>query len=225
MNQKECTRPRWAAVFLAASLVLTLALSGCRNAEVAKARHISRGEAYLKDKKFQEATLEFRNAIQLDDGLAAAHWGLARAYEGLQRWGEMVEELRKTVDLDANNLDARVKLGNFYLAPQKRTTEMIAEADRLAQEVLKKDPNHIEGHILLATVLFAQGRNDQSLAELKRAIALDPKRVESVLSLARFYMSTKDQGRAEETFKQAISLNGDSSIAHSEYGKFLVQAG
>lgn len=225
MNRKECTRPRCALVFLAALLIATLALSACSNTEVAKAEHVRRGEAFLQDKKFQEATLEFRNAIQLDDGYAPAHWGLSRAYEGLQRWGEMVEELRKTVELDEKNLDARVKLGNFYLAPQKRTAEMIAEADRLAREVLKKDPNHIEGHILMATVLFAQGKNNESLAELKRAIEIDPKRVESVLSLARFYMSTKDEGRAEETFRQAIALNPNASIAHSEYGKFLVQAG
>ncbi|HEX8887588.1 MAG TPA: tetratricopeptide repeat protein [Pyrinomonadaceae bacterium] len=225
MNHKECLhRPR-AAAFLAALLIITLALSGCSNTEAAKAGHVQRGEAFLKDKKFQEATIEFRNAIQLDERLASAHWGLARAYEGLQRWGEMVEELRKAVELDPNNLDARVKLGNFYLAPQKRTPEMIAEADRLAKEVLQKDPNHIEGHILMATVLFAQGKNDDSLAELKRAISLDPKRVESVLSLARFYMSIKDEGKAEETFKQAIALNDNSSMAHSEYGKFLVQAG
>jgi tetratricopeptide (TPR) repeat protein len=225
MNQKECTHRRYAVAFLTALLIVTLALSGCSNTEVAKAEHVKRGESFLKDKKFQEATIEFRNAIQLDERFASAHWGLARAYEGLQRWGEMVEELRKTVELDANNLDARVKLGNFYLAPQKRSPEMIAEADRLAKEVLQKDPNHIEGHILMATVLFAQGKNDESLAELKRAIAINPQRVESVLSLARFYMSVHDEGKAEETFKQAISLNENFSMAHSEYGKFLVQAG
>src|SRR3954468_17254428 len=132
MNHKECTPPRHRAVYLAALLIMTLALSACNNTEVAKAEHVRRGEAFLKDKKFQEATIEFRNAIQLDDRYASAHWGLARAYEGLQRWGEMVEELRKAVELDANNLDARVKLGNFYLAPQKRTIEMVGEAERLA---------------------------------------------------------------------------------------------
>ena len=159
-------RPLVAAMVLAVLLLATLALSGCSNTEVAKAEHVKRGEAFLKDKKFQEATIEFRNAIQLDERLASAHWGLARAYEGLQRWGEMVEELRKAVELDPNNLDARVKLGNFYLAPQKRTIEMVEEAEHLAREVLQKDPNHIEGHILMATVLFAQAKNNESLAEL-----------------------------------------------------------
>ena len=67
-------------------LAVVVCLSGCANSEKAKAEHLSRGEAYLKDFKFQEAALEFRNAIQLDDKLAVAHWGLARAYESLQRF-------------------------------------------------------------------------------------------------------------------------------------------
>ena len=190
-----------------------------------KAEYVKRGEAFLKDRRFDEASIEFRNALQIDDHLASAHWGLAQAFEGLQRWPEMIAELRKTIELDGNNLDARVKLGNYYMAPLKRTPEMIAEAERLAKEVLQKDPNHIEGHILMATVLFAQGNRDQSLAELKHAIELNPKRIESILSLARYYTNTQDMSKAEETFKQAIAVNGNSAMAHSEYGKFLVQAG
>ena len=66
-------------------LAAVISLAGCSNPEKAKAEHVRKGEAYLKDSKFQEASLEFRNAIQIDDKLAAAHWGLARAYEGLER--------------------------------------------------------------------------------------------------------------------------------------------
>src|SRR6186997_1997622 len=97
---------------LLAALIL---LSGCTNTEKAKAEHVKRGEAYLKDSKFQEAALEFRSAVQIDDKYAAAHWGLAQAYEGLQRVPEMLDELRKTLTLDANNVDARIKLGNYYI--------------------------------------------------------------------------------------------------------------
>ncbi|MBA3767293.1 MAG: tetratricopeptide repeat protein, partial [Acidobacteria bacterium] len=86
------------------------------------------------------------------------------------------------------------------------------------------DPNHIEGHILMGGVLYAQGHKDEALAELKRAIEIDPKRVESYLSLAQFYVTIKDAGKAEETYRQAISINSASGLAHTEYGKFLVQA-
>lgn len=225
MNQKECRRQRYIIAFLVTLLVAALALSGCKNKEASKAEYLNRGEAFLKDKKFDEASIEFRNAIQIDDRLASAHWGLARAYEGLQRWPDMIDELRRTIELDANNLDARVKLGNYYLAPSKRTPEMIAEAERLAKDVLQKDPNHIEGHILMATVLFAQGNQDGARAELEHAIELDPKRVESILSLARYYMNVRDAAKAEETFRRALAVNETSAVVHTEYGKFLVQVG
>ena len=204
-------------------LVAVVSLGGCTNPAKAKAEHVSKGEAYLKDSRFQEASLEFRNAVQIDDQFAAAHWGLARAYEGLQRFPEMIEELKKTIDLDQNNLEARNKLGNYYLIAGKGKSYLIDEAERLAKEVLQKDPKNIEGHILLSSVLFAQDHKDEALAELNRAIDIDPKRVESYLSLARFYTVSNDRVKAEEVYKKAISIDPASAVAHTEYGKFLVQ--
>ena len=220
----ECRSYIYHPILLSLLLVALFSLGGCTNSEKAKAQHLSKGEAYLKDSNFQEASLEFRNALQIDDKLAAGHWGLARAYEALQRFPEMLEELRQTIQLDPNNLDARTKLGNYYLAASKGRTELVSEAELLAKEVLQKDPKHIEGHILLGSVLVAQGQKDEALAELNRAIEIDPKRVESYLSLTRFYVVTKDEAKAEEVFKKAISIDPSSGRVHTEYGKFLVQA-
>src|ERR1700741_3388985 len=147
----ECRRfPHYSAL-LSILLTAILSLAGCSNPEKAKAEHVAKGEAYLKDPKFPEASLEFRNAIQIDDNLGAAHWGLARAFEGLQRFPEMIEELKKTIALDQNNLDARIKLGNVYIAGSKGREEYITEGKKLADDVLKKDPNNIEGHILMGS--------------------------------------------------------------------------
>jgi tetratricopeptide (TPR) repeat protein len=224
MKSIEC-QGRFSFPALIALLLFTLlSLNGCTSPEKAKAEHVSRGEAFLKAEKFQEASIEFRNAVQIDDKFANAHWGLARAYEGLQRFQEAFDEYRRTVELDPNNLEARVTLGNYYMASAARSSEGLGEAERLAKDILQKDPNNIEGHILMGSVLFAQNQKDQAFAELNHAIDLDPKRVKSYLSLARFYIVTGDRGKAEETYKRAISLNNASALAHTEYGKFLVQS-
>ncbi|MEP6743728.1 MAG: tetratricopeptide repeat protein [bacterium] len=219
----ECRSSLYYATLLSVLLAAVFAISGCANPEKTKVAHVERGEVYLKDEKFQEASLEFRNAIQIDERFAAAHWGLARAFEGLQRFPEAFDELRKTTELDSENFDARVKLGNYYIAGAKGRPEMITEAERLAREILQKDANHVEGHILMGSVFFAQNQHDKALAEMNRAIELDPKRVESYLSLARFYIVTRDNAKAEETFKRAIAVSYSSGLAHTEYGKFLVQ--
>ncbi|MEO8434658.1 MAG: tetratricopeptide repeat protein [Pyrinomonadaceae bacterium] len=224
MKIKECCRYSHIFLLLFVLLAVALSMGACTSPAKAKAQYLSRGEALLKEKKFQEASIEFRNALQLDERLAGAHWGLAQAYEGLQRYQEAFEEMRKTAELDANNLDVRVKMGGYYLAGGKQSAAALSEAERLAKDVLQKDPKHIEGHILMGSVLFAQNRHDEALAELNHAIQLDTKRVESYLSLARFYVSSKDAGKAEETFQLAIRVNETSALAHSEYGKFLAQA-
>lgn len=221
--KNECCGFRYYRSLLCLLLAALFTLSACTNAEKAKAEHVNRGEAYLKDLKFQEASLEFRNAIQIDNNLAAAHWGLARAQEGLQRYPEMIDSLRKTLELDKANQDARIKLGNYYLAASMGRQELIAEADRLAKEALERDANNIEAHILMGSILFARKDTDKAFAELSRAIELDPNRIESYLSMARFYIVTKENNKAEELYKKAISINGNSSLAQSEYGKFLVQ--
>ena len=219
----ECRIPLYHAILLSLLLAAVVAISGCTNPEKAKIAHVNQGEACLKDEKFQEASLEFRNAIQIDEKFAAAHWGLARAYEGLQRFQEAFEELRKTTELDADHLDARVKLGNYYIAGAKSNPQLVAEAERLAKEILQKDSNHIEGHILMGSVFYAENDRDKAFAEFNHAISLDTKRVESYLSLARFYIVTNDMPKAEEIFQRAISVNSTSGLAHTEYGKYLVQ--
>ena len=221
--KRECSRKLYFPTLLCLLFAALLSLSGCTNPEKAKADHLKRGEAFLKDGKFQEASLEFRNAVQIDENFAAAHWGLAQAYEGLLRFPEMHDELRKTIALDASNLDARNKLGNYYIIGGRGNAESIAEAERLAKEVLQKDPNNIEGHILMGTVLFAQNQKEKAFEELNHAITLDPNRVESYLSLARFYIVTKDTTKAEELLRKAIQVNSNSSLAHTEFGKFLIQ--
>src|SRR6267142_514790 len=145
----ECQPKVFYVTLLSILLVAVFAIAGCTNPEKAKIAHVEKGEAYLKAEKFQEASLEYRNAVQIDEKLASAHWGLARAYEGLQRFQEAFEELRKTTELDADNLDARVKLGNYYIAAAKGHPEMVAEAERMAKQILQKNSNRIEGHILM----------------------------------------------------------------------------
>jgi tetratricopeptide (TPR) repeat protein len=220
----ECRRYIYPVLLLVAFAAL-LSLSGCTNPEKAKADHLTKGDAYLKESKFQEAAIEYRNALQIDDKLAAAHWGLSKAYEGLNRLPESFEELKRAVQLDPKNLEAKVKLGNIYVAGAKIRPDLLAEGEKLAKEILQTDPNYIEGHILLGSVLFAQDKKEEAFAELTKAIELDPKRVESYLSMARFYIVTNDHTNADAIFNRAIAVNPNSALAHTEYGKYLIQVG
>ncbi|HEX8068901.1 MAG TPA: tetratricopeptide repeat protein [Pyrinomonadaceae bacterium] len=230
MNRPECPRsgPRRGLIcLLLAALLLALASAACSNPEKAKAAHVARGQQYLKEKKYPEAELEFRNAIQIDDNLVAAHWGLAQAYEGQTNILPAIQELKRAVDLDKDltQPEAATHLGNYYMAAYglNRDKQLRDLAQKLADQVLRKYPDDIEGHILRAAVLFADGKRDEALAALKHAVDLNPQRVESLMSLARFYGQTGDAGNAEATYRRALAANDRSALAHMQYGYFLVQ--
>ncbi|MFL6256885.1 MAG: tetratricopeptide repeat protein [Pyrinomonadaceae bacterium] len=226
MNFQECPRARSFRAPLAVLLACLVAFAAsCTSPEKAKAEHLARGESFLKERRWQEASLEFRNAIQIDENLAAAHWGLAQAYEQLGRGSEYIDELQRTVKLDPANVPARLRLASGYLAAygQQKNAELLAEAERFANEIIARDPNNPDGRILLANVVFFKGDTAKAEQMIKEAVALNPLRVESHMGLARFYLQTNRPADAERVYNEAISVNDRSSLAHIEYGKFLTQ--
>jgi tetratricopeptide (TPR) repeat protein len=229
MRLIECPRSGHgrSLLFLLLSVLLTLGLSACSNPQKAKTEHLRRGEQYLKERKYPEAALEFRNALQIDDRLVDAHWGLAQAYEGQENVLPEVRELQTTLQLKPEHADAATKLGNIYLlayqANPVANKQLKDEAAKLAKDVLGRDSNNIEGHILLAGVLYAGGERDKALDELKTAVNLNPQRIESLMGLARFYVQIGDAANADATYQRALAVDDRSALAHKEYGVFLAQ--
>jgi UDP-glucose 6-dehydrogenase len=72
MNIKNCLRQQRVWTLLALLLATVAFSSACSDPEQAKAEHLSQGEAYLKEKKFQEASIEFRNAARAMGGYMAS---------------------------------------------------------------------------------------------------------------------------------------------------------
>lgn len=217
MFHMECQK--FYSYFLLAFLAgFSLFFTAC-SSEATKQKHLTRGEEYLQKRKFQEAAMEFRAAAGIDKNSSQAHWGLARVREGQGDLNETVNELRQVISLDPNNLEAKSKLGNYFLlyAPPQ-----IGEAEKLVSEILAADPKFVEGYILKASLLSAQNKPEKEVLDvLQQAIALNKNRIESHLSLARFYMKLGKSNEAENTIKKAISLNDKSPLGYLEYGRFF----
>lgn len=202
---------------LALSFVLTAACGSQSNE-----KHLARGEEYLQKRKFQEAVMEFRAAADIDKASAGAHWGLARAYENLGQLHETVEELRRASALAPGHLEAKTKLGNLLLAGR---TPQIDETAVIVEDILARDPNYIEAHVLKAALFAAQKKSEKDILDaLNYAVALDPRRAESYISLSRFFAKSGRRQEAEQAIQKGISVNPGAAIGYLEYGRFLTFA-
>ena len=132
---------------IAVSLTLIFAFAGCsQSPEAKKAKHMERGINYFQNAQYQEAVIEFKNVVQLDPKDADGHYRLALTY---LKFGDIPHlqaafgELTKTVDLDASNRDAQLKLGELYLLAREP-----AKARERADIILASVPQDPQGLIL-----------------------------------------------------------------------------
>src|SRR5438105_8459999 len=129
--------------FLLALLAVCLCLGvGCsRDPEMAKRRYLESGQRYMEKGKFKEASIQFRNALQLDPRFVEAYYKLASVHIALREWQEAFNALQEAVELDPSRMDAHLSLGMLYLSAR--------EFDRAADEgkvVLQPDPRNRPGY-------------------------------------------------------------------------------
>ncbi|MFN0088506.1 MAG: tetratricopeptide repeat protein [Blastocatellia bacterium] len=206
-------------------------LSACGNPEKEKLAHIAKGREYLKQKRFAEARIEFRGALQIDRRLASAQFGLGEAALSLGYVQEAAEAYYETMRLDADNLEARVRVGS--LLAQYDNDESVREAERLAGEVLRKSPDNIEGRVLLAQVQAARKQWEEARAGFDEAAALDPGRIETQIALIG-YLDRRSKAdpasaprftdEAESIFKRLVEKNPTAVNVRLSYGDFLFAA-
>src|SRR5438552_11340047 len=104
---------------VASLFIMAAAVSACsRNPDVAKKQHFDRANRYVEQKKYKEAIIEYRSAIQIDAKYGEARLRLADAYTEIGDQANAYREAIRAADLMPDNVDAQVKAGNFLLVSQ-----------------------------------------------------------------------------------------------------------
>jgi len=135
-------------------ILVAVFLGSCDGSpEATLAKHVKRGDAYVKEEKFQEAVIEYRNAVKAVPRDPEAHWKLAKASIEAKEITTAFAALQKTVELDPNNFEALGKLGEIYVMTGKND-----EAAQIADNLVKSRPNDPQGYILQSGSPCAPGR-------------------------------------------------------------------
>ena len=119
-------------------MALLLAVGCSQSPEKKAAKHLKKGEEYIKASKYREAVIEFKNALQATPRNAQAHYQAGLVYirlGGMSNLQTAFQELSKAVGLDPNILDAQIKLGEMYVISREAE-----KAREKAEFVLSKDP-------------------------------------------------------------------------------------
>lgn len=228
-------------------------LAACGSDESNLAEHLERGAKYSEDSQWNEAAIEFKNALQIDPNNAQAHFQLSQVYLKSGKPREGFWELRETARLDPANHDARLQFaqiaifaGEIEEAMEHADAVLAVEPTRIdallvkgqAHDALKQSeeaeaayrsavelgPDNFGAHLSLAAFLQRQGDRAGAEQHLKLSLEAEP-RSQTYLALAGFYLEEGRTDEAEATYRRAIAVGeGDALLKSYDYlGTFLVR--
>src|ERR1051326_3880178 len=169
-------------------LLLVALLGACsRNPNVRKQKYFASGDRYFARQDYKAAIIQYSNALKLDPRYEPARYQLGQCYLKLAMWQQAFMELSRATELNPDDLKAQTTLGNLLLAGRE-----FGRAQDIAKTVLGKDPNNVDGHILLANSYAGLNNSEASLKEMQGAIELAPERAGSYLNLANLENHAKN---------------------------------
>jgi len=118
---------------------------------------------------YDKAIMSFENLIELEPGHSAAHNNLALIYLDYEQYDKAAEHLEVCRSEKTGFLEAYGQLADAYQAQGK-----YEEAEKVFRDCIAEMGDRASFHTGLAANYLYQGRHDEALAEVEKAIAMDP---------------------------------------------------
>ena len=164
------------------------------------AAHVVLGRVYSDMKERDLALVEYKRALEIDNGDLSALAGVARTLEQLQRQTEAAETLERSVRLHPYSWTAHNHLANFYYRAGR-----LPESERAFRRCLELSPDNAGLHSNLGAVLFARGNLSEAAEHFRASLRLRPT-YQASTNLGNVYYRQQRFKEAAEAYGSALQL-------------------
>ena len=167
------------------------------------------GEALDEKGDDAGAMEQFRAAVKANPQEPNAHFALGYLLWTQHHFDEAAKEFQAELDNNPKHLQARAYLGDCYVElneyekAQPELEQVVAAGYSAASTAMV--------HRDLGIVYAEAGRKDEAVAELQKAISLDPKDVSPHWRLGKLYQAMGKKEEAKAEFSIASAMNKESS--------------
>jgi tetratricopeptide (TPR) repeat protein len=190
-----------------ASICLSLLLAGCGSPEQRSQSYFDQGIALLSKKDDLKARVALTTSLTFNSNRIEAWRALAGIDERTKDSGGLFRDLRRIVELDPRDIDARLKLARIMFA-----NNGAAAASKLLDEAGEEGNSRADLHALRAAILLKANDMAAAVAEAERAVKIEPGNLEASLVLATERFSRGDLDGALQRL-DAASAKDDPKIS------------
>jgi putative PEP-CTERM system TPR-repeat lipoprotein len=237
-----------------ATVCVAMLLAACTDREARKRQYFDNANRLAGEHKYEEAILEYRNALRLDDKFGEAREKLGDLFVASGNQEGAYREYVRAADLMPGNAGVQKKAATvLYLAGQfedvrsrlktvldnnpKDVDAQLLYANSLVglrdleggireiEEAIEIDPAHATTYTNLAILKLAQGQRQAAREAFEKAVELDPKSVRARLAMAQFHLATGEVPAAEKMLRQALALDAKDPLANRALAVLYVATG
>ena len=179
-----------------------LGLSACSSPEEKAQTYYENGMELLENNELGKATIQFRNALQLDKTMTKAIWGLVLVSEKQRKPQQTFNLLNSLLANDPEHVAGLVKIGRLYLV-----AGAVDKALEKSDAALAIAPDDLSVLAFRASVLFKLDDSEGAVKIAKQVIAKDPGYVDALIVLAIERLAAKDAQKAIEYLDQGLEKN------------------
>jgi len=182
----------------------------------------NQGVKYVNERQYEKALECFNKSIALDPNYYNAYNGRGYVYNHLAMYEEAIVDFTKAIELKGDEPDYYFNRGNAYTYLKKYDL-----AIKDYTRVIELDPQHKNGYsnyyCTKAIVLIDQGKREEALHYLNKAISIDPTFLRSYL--LRFGICTEltEYDKAFNDINTFINLLPNDSFGYYMRGRCYVE--
>ncbi|MEO8431719.1 MAG: tetratricopeptide repeat protein [Acidobacteriota bacterium] len=191
------------------------------------------GRAFLAEGDLDRAVSALEKAAALDPRSAQAQVWLGRAwgqkamranvFSQASMAGKVRRAFERAVELDSDNLDARIALVEYYSRAPGIMGGSTAKARAQAADIRRRDP--LRGHQAWGRIAELEKRWDDAAAEYQQAATEFPSRREPFVWRANLAAHRKDYARAFEVLESRLRAQPDDATIEFSIGRLGAQSG
>ncbi|MFT3744440.1 MAG: winged helix-turn-helix domain-containing protein [Pyrinomonadaceae bacterium] len=199
-------------------------LSSETNAVIAAAKPLTKNrealELYQKGRALwqnrsvdglHQATSDLERAVTLDPEFALAHAALADAYLfDVTLWKKAEATANEAIRLDPKLGQPHATIGFVRMFWEQK----LSEAEPHFRQAILVDPNYATGHQWYALNLVARRQSGSAVAEMKRALELEPASVSINTDLCQIYYFSRKYDLAIDQCRRALEIDPKFLAAH-----------
>ena len=149
--------------------------------------YVQRGRAFLENRGYDEAIVDFTYAIELDSTNVEYYHLLAKSYMDYFKSRKALEVMQQAAELFPNHIPTLVKLSEYQLILKKHKESM-----QTIDQILKQDPQNAMAYLMFGMNFKETGDTVRAINSFQKSVEFDSEMIDAWINLGQLYETLGD---------------------------------